>query len=195
MHIDGRMAVMISPKYWPVETSGTTQIHPELSLWNEVEFRVDDYQGYNVTGTIRLHGKRLELDELSVHRIDDGREITGYGLRELQPPAMIRQSLWVLLNYPPDGEFFDVEIDDRGVSNIVARGLSTDEELEAAKAAGPSSQQLLKLVSRIYVGAQAVQDRPAKVIQEAFGVSPRTAGNWIAKSKAAGYIEAGEHSA
>lgn len=184
------MWIMVVQRNKPIKSAGTTQIHAEITLWNEVEFRVDGYHDYDVSGLIRLHAKRLELDEFKVSRMRDGKEITGYGLRELQPPTMIRRSLSVLRNYPPDDS--EPDLDDDQTSSIFGSNIVTHADIESARTAGPSSRESLFLVSKIYMLAQAIQDRPAKAIQELFGVSPRTAGNWIAKSKAAGFIETGE---
>lgn len=175
-------ASMIQPTYVPNSAAGQTQISPGLTLWNEVDFSVAGYQGYDVSGVIRLHGKRLELDELTVHRQDDGEQITGFGLRGLQPPAIIRRSLSVLATYPPGGEALA-----DSATDFTALGVVRTEDVDAAKAAGPTDTTL-SLVGRVYAAAYAAQDRPAKTVAELFAVSPRTAGAWIAKAKAAGHI-------
>lgn len=161
------------PEYTPVPEAGYTALFPGFELPNEVTFVLDGYTGFHVTGVVRMHGHRYELDELHVRRLTDGAEVTGTALREIKPPSIIRQTLRVLA--PTD----------RPTS--VAFGLFSPEEVEAAKAAGPTDETI-RMVAKTYAAARAVQDAPAKAVQEVFGVSPRTAGNWTAKARAAGYL-------
>jgi hypothetical protein len=69
----------------------------------------------------------------------------------------------------------------------IAFGLLTKAEAESAKAAGPLDDSLRK-VAMVYRAALATQSPPTKAVQDVFDLAARTAGSWIAKAKAKGYI-------
>lgn len=164
---------MVARKYTPRESAGRTTIFPGFELWNEVDAKLDDYHGYDVEALIRLHSERLEIDELKVIRRADGPPVTGIGIREFSIPAIVRWSLTA--NAPTRRE------------ERVAFGLLTAAEAEAAKAAGPLDDSLRK-VAMVYRAALATQSPPTKAVQDVFDLAARTAGSWIAKAKAKGYI-------
>jgi hypothetical protein len=165
--------LMVAWRYTPREAAGKTTLFPGLELWNEVEAELDDYHGYDVRALIRLNHERLELDRLVILRREGGPAITGTGIRDLQPPAIIRRSLSALAP------------DEYRIS--VAYGVLSVEEAKAAKAEGPT-QKSIEAVAKVYRTAHAVQSPPTKAVQEVFGLSPRTAGSWIAKARAKGLI-------
>lgn len=171
---------MLTPIYKPNKNAGKTLLFPGFELWNEIAFEIDDYHSYDVSGTIRLHGERLEMDELTVKRRDNAEQITGYGIREITPAAIIRNSLRI--QAPTE----------RRVS--VAFGLLAPEDPAIAKAAGPTDQTLA-MVAKVYRASTAVQYPAAKAVQELFNLSARTAGSWIAKAKAKGLIPTGDNNA
>jgi hypothetical protein len=155
-----------------------------------VDAELDDYHGYDVQAVIRLRGRRFEMDELTVTRRDDGEQVTGFGLRALKPPAIIRNAVGrSLANFPPDRSDGSVAFISSEPGTAVAYGAVTAADAAAAKSDGPIDSTL-RLVGRVYTLAYAVQDRQAKAIAETFGVSARTAGAWISKAKAAGYVAA-----
>lgn len=156
----------------PREAAGKTTLFEGFDLWNEVEVTLDGYRGFHVRAVVRLHHRRYELDELHVTRLDDGREITGAALREITPPFLVRRVL---------------RTHREPLWGTSALGLFLPEEVEAAKAEGPT-QNTIRMAAMVYLAAAAVQDPPARAVREVFAVSPRTAGNWIAKAKAAGFI-------
>lgn len=184
----------------PVTKSGYTDLPPNgPTVWNEVAVRVDNWVGYDVFGLVRLHGRRLELDQLNVVRRSDGEEITGYNLRSISPKPLLFLALQTNWQQPPEK---GGQLKERWLDLIdkpaVAGGLYLVDDLAAAKAAGPVDTTL-QMVGKVYTVAYAVNDGPAKAVATAFKVSPRTAGNWVAKAKTAGYIatddmEAGESS-
>lgn len=168
---------MLKATHTPIEAAGKTTLFPGFELWNEVEARLTDYHGYDVHALIRLHSQRLEVDELKIIRRPDGEPVTGIGIRDISIPAIVRKSL--LANAPIDRE------------ERVAFGLLTKAEAEEAKAAGPLDESLRK-VAMVYRAAGATQSPPTKAVQDVFDLPARTAGSWIAKAKAKGYIPASE---
>jgi hypothetical protein len=176
----GYCEAMVEYIYWPRESAGKTTIFPGFELWNEVDAELDDYHGYDVRALIRLHSERLEVDELKVIRRPDGEPVTGIGIREFSIPALIRKSLSA--NAPDMPE------------QRIAFGLLTKAEAEDAKAAGPTDDSLRK-VAMVYRAALATQSPPTKAVQDVFDLAARTAGSWIAKAKAKGYIPEADQTA
>lgn len=175
----------------PIVEAGYTELPPNgPTLWNEVTVRIGNWVGYDVYGLVKLHGRRLELDKLQIVRRDDGEEITGYNLRSISPKPLIFIALQTNWWNPPEkgGELRDGWFD-RIDKPSIAGGLFLADELAEAKADGPVDDTL-RMVGKIYTVAFAINDGPAKTVKEAFKVSPRTAGNWIARAKQAGYIAA-----
>ncbi|MHA7284839.1 hypothetical protein ACX80I_01025 [Arthrobacter sp. MDT3-44] len=164
---------MVAWRYVPRQEAGKTTLFPGFDLWNEVDAELDDYHGYDIRALIRLTQERLEIDQLEILRRKGGPAITGTGIRDLQPPAIVRKSLSALA---PD-EY----------RKSVAYGVLSTEEAKAAKASGPT-QESIEAVAKVYRSAYAVQSPPTKAVQEVFGLSPRTAGSWIAKARAKGLI-------
>lgn len=164
---------MVEYMYRPRKSAGKTTIFPGFELWNEVDAELGDYHGYDVQALIRLHSERLEVDELKVIRRPGGEPVTGIGIREFSLPAIVRKSLSA--SAPADKE-------DR-----IAFGLLTKAEADRAKEVGPIDDSLRK-VAMVYRSALATQSPPTKAVQDTFGLAARTAGSWIAKAKAKGYI-------
>lgn len=157
----------------PRKEAGKTTLFPGFDLWNEVDAELDDYHGFDVRALLRLNQERWEIDQLEISRRSGGPAITGAGIRELQPPAIIRKTLSVLA--PAEYRM------------SVAYGVIGADEAQAAKANGPTRESL-EAVAKVYRSAYAVQEPPTKAVQEVFGLSPRTAGSWIAKARAQGLI-------
>lgn len=164
---------MVEYMYRPRTSAGKTTIFPGFELWNEVDAYLGDYHGFDVEALIRLHSERLEVDELKVIRRTDGEPVTGIGIREFSIPAIVRKSLRA--SAPADDE------------ERIAFGLITKAEADDVKAAGPLDDSLRK-VAMVYRAALATQSPPTKAVQDVFGLAARTAGSWIAKAKAKGYI-------
>ena len=61
-------------------------------------------------------------------------------------------------------------------------------ERERLRALGPGSQELLLWVGLVYRIARAIDEPPAKTVQEVFEVSPRTATNWVASARASNLL-------
>ena len=176
----GYCCVMFEYRYRAREQAGKTTIFPGFEIWNEVDAELDDYHGYDVKALIRLHSERLEVDEFKVIRRPEGEPITGIGIRELSIPAIVRKSLAANAT------------SQRG--ERIAFGLLTKAEAESAKAAGPLDDSLRK-VAMVYRAALATQSPPTKAVQDVFDLPARTAGSWIAKAKAKGYIPEPEQTA
>lgn len=75
--------------YQPRSGSGTTDLAPGITVWNEVEGELTNYAGYDMHALIRLHGRRFELDELTIKRRENGAEVTGFGMRSIKPPTIL----------------------------------------------------------------------------------------------------------
>lgn len=177
-------------QYKPRTQAGTTELAPGVVVWNEVDGELVNYHGFDIRALIRLHGRRFELDELTVLRGDNGEAITGSGLRNLQPPSIIRNSVKVHTDHLPDKLTSTRAFLNADPGTAVAFGAIPVEAAAKAKADGPVNSTL-KLVGRVYAIAHAVQDRPAKAVALAFAVSQATANVWIARAKSAGYIVEG----
>lgn len=177
--------------YQPRSGSGTTDLAPGITVWNEVEGELTNYAGYDMHALIRLHGRRFELDELTIKRRENGAEVTGFGMRSIKPPTILRNSLIVLANYPPEKAVGKAAFINAEPGTAVAFGAIPAADAAQAKADGPTDNTL-QLVGRVYTLMYAVQGTPAKDLAEVFDVSVRTAGAWIAKAKTAGYIVTGE---
>lgn len=177
----------------PNVEAGYTSLPPHgPTLWNEVSVKAADYAGYDVYGLIRLHGRRLELDQLTVVRRTDGEQITGYNLRSISPQTLFQLALEASWFKPPEtgGEILNL-FDGRWEGPNAGAGMFTRTEVDDAKAAGPVDDTL-RMVGKLYTLAYALNDAPAKAVAQTFKVSARTAGNWISKAKQAGYIAADE---
>lgn len=168
---------MVEYIYRPRQSAGKTTIFPGFDLWNEIDAELEDYHGYDVQALIRLHAERLEVDELKVTRRPGGEPVTGIGIREFSIPALVRKSLSA--NAPEQRE------------ERIAFGLLSKADAESAKAAGPVDDSLRK-VAMVYRAALATQSPPTKAVQDVFDLAARTAGSWIAKAKAKGYIPDGD---
>lgn len=172
----------------PRSSDGTTRLGPDLIVWNVVDAELDDHHGYNVQAVIRLHGRRFEIDELTVIRRQDGEQVTGIGIRALKLSDIVRRAVGrSLANFPPEKAVGKIAFINSESGAAVAYGAITTEDAAAAKRDGPVDSTL-RLVGRVYTLAYAVQDRQAKAVADTFGVSMGTANAWIAKAKAAGYI-------
>lgn len=179
----------------PNVDAGYTRLPPHgPTLWNEVSVKSADYAGYDVYGLIRLHGRRLELDELTVVRRADGEQITGYKLRSISPQTLFQLALEASWFKPPEagGKILSL-FDGRWEGPNVGAGMFTRTEVDEAKAAGPVDDTL-RMVGKLYTLAYALNDAPAKAVAQTFKVSARTAGNWISKAKQAEYIAADDAS-
>lgn len=180
---DWRMA-----NFNPRRAAGTTQLAPGITVWREIDGYLTNYAGFDMTALIRLHGRRFELDELTITRRDDGEHITGFGMRAIKPPSILRESLEVLATHPPEKAVGKVAFINSEPGVAVAFGTIPTADAAQAKADGPTDNTL-RLVGRVYTLAYAVQDRQAKAVSETFGVSVGTANVWIAKAKTAGHIQ------
>lgn len=174
-------------EYTPRTRAGTTELSPGLRVWNEIDGELTNYHGFDLRALIRLHGRRFELDELTVIRRDDGEQITGSGLRHLQPPTIIRSSIKAHANHLPQELSDEIAFLNADPGTAVAFGAIPAEAAVQARSDGPIDSTL-RLVGRVYTIAYAVQDRPAKAVAAAFAVSQATANVWIARAKSAGYI-------
>lgn len=178
--------------YKPRTQAGATELAPGVIVWNEVDGELTNYHGFDIRALIRLHGRRFELDELTVLRRDNGEAVTGFGLRSLQPPSIIRSSVKAHVDHLPETVTSTHAFLNADPGTAVAYGAIPVEAAARAKADGPVDSTL-KLVGRVYTIAYAVQDRPAKAVAQAFAVSQATANVWIARSKSAGYIVEADH--
>lgn len=156
----------------PDGAAGRTEICPGVTLWNRSTITLPDYNGLDVTAVVSLVGGRYLVDELTVRRRPDGALITGETLRSIKVATILRQNLGV---NAPDHE------------PRVWYGLMPADDVARMRADGPTPTTLAG-VGVVYTVARAIGDRPAKSVAEAFDVSARTAGVWIARARAAGNI-------
>lgn len=155
------------------DDAGKTEVVPGLELWNDVTQTLTDYHGYDVEVRACLVNERYEVESLKITRRPGGEAVTSPALRDLSVPAMIRHMLHASR---PEGA---------GPSK--AFGLVTPEAAIEVKNAGPVDTSLVR-VAGIYRSANAVQYPPTKAVQETFNLPARTAGSWISKARAKGYL-------
>lgn len=152
----------------------------------------DDYRGYRVEAIVTPDRGRLVVSTLTVHRLDDGTPVTGEGLRQIALTPFIKAALSAaysrLAAVPHDDPVAIEAARQRAAAGQVAWGLLNIADRDRLKAAGPT-EETLRWVALLYRVAVAVAEPPVKTVQGAFGVSLRTATNWVAAARRTGLLE------
>jgi hypothetical protein len=170
----------------------TIQIAPGLFVPPEITVTSDDYRGYRVEATVIPDGGRLVVSCLTVCRLSDGAPVTGEGLRQIALTPFVKTSLLAayakLAARPHDAPSLTLdELLRVGDEGAVAWGLLNVADRDRLKAAGPIDETL-QWVALLYRVAVVVAEPPVKSVQGAFEVSLRTATNWVAAARGAGYL-------
>lgn len=185
---DGGVALVTAP-----QAPADIEIAPGLLMPSETLVTDDNYRGYRVAATVTPDRGRLVVSSLSVHRLDDGTPVTGEGLRQIALTPFIKAALSAaysqLAAVPHDDPAAIEDARRRAAGGQVAWGLLNVADRDRLKAAGPT-EETLRWVALLYRVAVAVAEPPVKSVQGAFGVSLRTASNWVAAARRGGLLEA-----
>lgn len=147
------------------------QLGPDLTMPKRCTVTTADCNGYDVQALLVLdEGWRYRCTELRVTRRDGGPEVSGEGIRAIPLAGIIR-----------DGVLSAAAVSAR------LQGWGTPPEGIAEHGPTPDA---LRWVARIYRLAHAAGDTPRKRVEETFGVSPATAGRWVAAAREAGHLGA-----
>jgi hypothetical protein len=137
----------------------------------ELDLEYSELLGYYVVRSLTIAS-----DEPEVSGANGSREINGVLLRQLPVQEFIRTAgqLGAML---PSGYYHPDRIVDR-----------EPELLEEARRRGPS-ERLLWSTAFVYRSAEIWRESPAKYVEAAFALQPRTASNWIRRAREAGMFE------
>lgn len=116
---------------------------------------------------------------------DGGKPVTLAALRQIALTPFVKHAFshaFVTLAIKDHATRADFE-----PNEYVFWGLLNTRDRDRLKAAGPTDETL-RWVALLYRVAVAVDEPPAKSIQGGFRVSLRTASNWVAAARRAGYL-------
>lgn len=129
--------------------------------------KVTDWNGFDIELRAELVAGRYECAQIRMTRHGGGPEVTNELLRTVPVARLMKDGL------------------------LSAATLMTGVgPLPSGVDASNPSPEVLRWVSRVYVLARAVGDAPKQALASGLGVSPATAGRWIARARSAGYLAA-----
>lgn len=132
-----------------------------------VDFDLEMFLAFNA------NQRRYEVDELKVSRRSPLDQLTGTALRTIPVAELMRSLNWVA-RIAESGERMPAKLP----PELVAR----------LKREGPSSNETLMWVGRVYVAASAVAQSSGLAVQESFGIAAPTAAVWIRRARDRGFI-------
>lgn len=152
-------------------TTSWVEIAPGLRMPQCGKVTVTDCGGYDLELKVELDNGRYHCRLLQMNSCDGGPEVTGEAVRSVPVASIIGDGV-------------------RSIAHVAAvfGGLHPPVNLGEQ---GPT-REALEWVARIYRLAYAVGDTPKKAVESALGLSPATAGRWVAKAREAGYLGAAQ---
>lgn len=129
--------------------------------------------------------KKYLIERLVLQPREDGSQLTSHLIRKVQLGALLESATRThLILYArvvtPDG------------TRSTTKALDEFEELaDRLKQAGPSSSETLEWVSLLYEIAATEGPKPTQMVSEGFGISIRTASNWVRMAREQGMLDDG----
>lgn len=174
-------------KWHPVATkmdwssSGTREIAPGVQIFHTATAKYPDFKGFDVTLQLRLsEAFRVEVEVLTVVRVDGGSAVTGEAIRTLPIQSLVRDAI----RFDLEDNFLENAYGDE---ETVAFGMLLQAEATSLRKSGPSATTL-EWVGRIYKVAEVLDEPPTIAIQNTFEISRSTAGSWIGRARSAGLL-------
>lgn len=169
---------------WSAEDPQTTvEVAPDLRLPKYLEAFVvgepDIEVDLRISAVLDESLGRYVTDVLELRRRSSGDDITGAVLRSVRVQDYLRRAVRDALR---DGQvsagsaLFDVEFELR------------PDDAAKVRALGPSSPEAMRWTARIYRFAAAVNERPAKAVQEQLGLTVPNASVWIRRARDTGVL-------
>jgi len=132
----------------------------------------EDHDGYSVAVTVERQGEHWAVTKVEMTQTPGGPQVTGEALRKLALTPFIQAAA-------AHG----------GDEAEMARETIADatRDAERLRAAGPTNATL-RWVGHVHGAANVLALPPVKTVQQTFGVSYRTASNWVASAREAGLL-------
>lgn len=178
------MAIRAQWLGWSADDPATTAlVSPDLVfpkyldayVVNESELDVD----LRISAVFDADLERYVVDRLEARRKVPGGDINGTSIRALRVQDYLRTAVRNALRVGQVRErspMFNMEFELRA------------EDAPSIRQLGPSSEEALTWVARIYKFAVAVSDPPARAVQEQLGISVPTASVWIRRARDRGIL-------
>lgn len=168
--------------------AGSVELLPGAHFPGDGVVVIDEHPtGLHVEVEVVPHAGRLIVREVRASR-DDGKQVTLEALRQLPLKPYLAQAGGLL--------FLDPKVFPRpmNVSKdwvTVAWGLLDVEDRDRLRAQGPT-KETLRWAALVYRFADLIAEPPVKSVAGAFGVSARTATNWVAAARSGGFLPSEE---
>lgn len=176
----------IRTKTWAQDAEGrplVVDIEPDLRFPVLIEAVVNDEpdleEDLRMVIVFDLWLERYVVDSLEVRRRADGAEVAGTSLRSVRVHDLLRRAVRQSLQLG--------QINDRSPIFGVEYELAA-EDAATVRSWGPSSDDALRWVARIYKFAQALNDAPLQAVQQQIGIAVPTASVWIRRARDRGIL-------
>lgn len=160
----------------------SVNLHPGLFLPKAVEIEVFNEPGVELQLEIDVIYdqvlRRYVATEVKARRKREGQEINSLSLRSVRIQEILRRGLsGVVRVESEDGEVMPFPLSPMRAAEIVALG--------------PSNRETLLWIARVYRVAEVLNLRPAKEVQDQFGLKVSTAAVWIRRARDTGALTDG----
>ncbi len=171
---------------------GSVEVVPGLHFTgNGVTVKAADHpSGLSIEVDVVPDRGRLIVDAVRASRREGGPAVTLAALRQVALQPFVKEALsmaYVRLAVR-DAPYSLEDALQRQERGSVAWHMLDVEDRDRLRGAGPIDETL-RWVALIYRTAVAIGEPPVKSVAGAFGVSLRTATNWVASARAAGHLE------
>lgn len=174
------MSVETTFTSWTHEVPRSVSVHPDLRFWKQAEVEAVDEPDMDVDVTLRLVFDEADLryvvDSMVVRRRDDDSEISSAVLRSVRVQDVVRRGLQLVGPY---------------VESTKARvPVPLPPELvQRIRQLGPSEDESLLWLARVYKVAHAMNLPPAKAVQQQLGLTTPNASIWIRRARDRGILD------
>ncbi len=138
--------------------------------WTSPPIDLDD-PPYRAQLTVEHEGGRMVCRELVVQRLPGGPPVTSEGLHAIPVRRLIRNGVYRFL----------MDVNASGARELLQR------DPAELRAAGPTEESL-RVVAYVYRLAYLASDPPVVAVAQHFGLPRSTAGRWVQRARAGGFL-------